>query len=127
MKLLYILNQAQTEALGLKQGEEPMYCVPVDLGYDSRKMQAREAYTDKVWLVVTQERFLVLGEDGLAADFSLDDCEKIRCEHQVHSGIVTVTKKDGEMICAARFSMRHIVRVAYVVRGAQTILTARRS
>lgn len=127
MKLLYILNQAQTEALGLKQGEEPMYCVPVDLGFDSRKMQAREAYTDKVWLVVTQERFLVLGEDGLAADFSLDDCEKIRCEHQVHSGIVTVTKKDGEMICAARFSMRHIVRVAYVVRGAQTILTARRN
>ncbi len=127
MKLLYTLNRAQTDALGLAPGEEPMYCVPVDLGFDSRKMQAREAYTDRVWLVVTQERFLVLEEERLAASFLLDDCEKIRCEHQVHSGIVTVTKKDGQMICAARFSMRHIVRVAYVARGAQTILTARRT
>ena len=127
MKLLYTLNRAQTDALGLAPGEEPMYCVPVDLGFDSRKMQAREAYTDRVWLVVTQERFLVLEEERLAASFLLDDCEKIRCEHQVHSGIVTVTKKDGQMICVARFSMRHIVRVAYVARGAQTILTARRT
>lgn len=127
MKLLYTLNQAQTDALELAPGEEPMYCVPVDLGFDSRKMQAREAYADRVWLVVTQERFLVLEEEQLAAAFLLDDCEKIRCEHQVHSGILTVTKKDGQMICAARFSMRHIVRVAYVARGAQTILTARRT
>lgn len=127
MKLLYTLNQAQTDALGLAPGEEPQYCIPVDLGFDSRKMRAVTAYTDQVWLVVTQERFLVLEGDSLAGDFSLDDCEKIRCEHQVHSGILTVTKKDGEMICAARFSMRHIVRVAYVARGAQTILTARRN
>ncbi len=47
-----------------------------------------------------------------------------KCEHQVHSGILTVTKKDGEIVCAARFSMRHIVRVAYVARGAQAIISA---
>ena len=87
MKLLYTLTQAQTDALGLAPGEEPQYCVPVDLGFDSRKMRAVTAYTDQVWLVVTQERFLVLEGDSLAGDFSLDDCEKIRCEHQVHSGL----------------------------------------
>lgn len=125
MKLLYTLNQTQTEALELAPGEEPMYCVPVDLGFDSRKMQARETYAGDIWLAVTQERLLVLEGDRLSASFRLDECEKIKCEHQVHSGILTVTKKDGEMICAARFSMRHIVRVAYVARGAQTILMAR--
>ena len=35
-----------------------------------------------------------------------------------------MTKKDGEIVCAARFSMRHIVRVAYVARGAQAIISA---
>lgn len=126
MKLLYTLKQQQSDALGLSPGEEVMYCVPVDLGFDSRKMQARESYTGEIWLVVTSSRFLVLEGEALAASFSLDECEKVKCEHQVHSGILTITKKGGEVICAARFSMRHIVRVAYVARGAQTILEARR-
>ena len=127
MKLLYTLNKGQTDALKLVPGEDIMYCVPVDLEFDSRKMQARQSYTEKIYLVVTGERFLVLEGENVAASFILDECEKIKCEHQVHSGILTVTRKDGEMACAARFSMRHIVRVAYVARGAQTILTARRN
>nr|WP_300657827.1 ABC transporter ATP-binding protein [uncultured Acetatifactor sp.] len=124
MKLLYTLSGQQLEAIKLAPGEEPMYCVPVDLEFDSRKMQAGEAYTKSVWLVVTEKRFLVLEEDRVAASFLLEECAKIKCEHQVHSGIVTVEKKDGQVICAARFSMRHIVRVAYVARGAQTIIAA---
>ena len=127
MKLLYTLNKEQTDALKLAPGEDIMYCVPVDLDFDSRKMQAGQSYTEKVYLVVTGERFLVLEGESVAAAFPLDDCEKVKCEHQVHSGILTVTKKDGQAICAARFSMRHIVRAAYVARGAQTILTARRN
>ena len=127
MRLLYSLNQNQRTALGLEAGEEIMYCVPVDLPVDNRKMQAWKAYAGDIWLAVTQERLLVLEGEKLSAAFWLDDCEKIKCEHQVHSGILTVTKKDGQMICAARFSMRHIVRVAYVARGAQTILMARRT
>ena len=126
MNLLYTLSRSQTEVLGLAPGEEIQYCVPVDLGFDCRKMQVRESYTETVWLVVTQERLLVLEDEKISASFLLDDCEKIKCEHQVHSGIVTVIKKDGQTVCAARFSMRHIVRVAYAVRGAQAILVARR-
>ena len=95
MKLLYKLNQEQTNALALGEGEEICYCVPADLSFDSRKMQAREAYTGKIWLVVTQERLAVLEENGLAASYPLAECEKIKCEHQVHNGILTVTKKDG--------------------------------
>lgn len=124
MKLLYTLNQSQTEALELGEGESVCYCVPADLKFDSRKMQAREAYTGTIWLVVTDVRLMVLEEDRLVSSFRLEECEKIRCEHQVHSGILTVTKKDGQIICAARFSMRHIVRVAYLARGAQSFITA---
>ena len=109
------------DALSLGEGEALCYCVPADLGFDNRKMQAREAYGGQTWLAVTDRRFVVLKEEGAVASFFLEDCEKIKCEHQVHSGIVTVTKKDGQMICAARFSMRHIVRVAYAVRGAQAL------
>ncbi len=155
MKLLYTLNEAQMQALSLNRGEELRYCVPVDLQYDNNAKQAKEAYADTVWLVVTTARFLVLDEKAITASFLLAECEKIKCEHQVNSGIVTVTKKllhqglqnsstqsipsgngspesmDGntaedmhETICAARFSMKHIVRVAYVTRGAQSIITA---
>lgn len=124
MKLLYTLNKTQTDALALETGERLRYCVPVDLEFDSRKMQAREAYASDVWLAVTEKRFVVLDAEKVVSTFWLADCEKIKCEHQVHSGILAVTKKDGQTVCAARFSMRHIVRVAYVARGAQAILSA---
>lgn len=124
MKLLYELNGSQMDALALAPDETLHYCVPVDLKFDSRKMQAREAYAENVWLAVTRKRFLVLDEGSVVSSFMLEDCEKVRCEHQVHSGILTVEKKNGEVICAARFSMRHIIRVSYVARGAQAIISA---
>ncbi len=123
MKLLYHLSAAQLETLALRDGEELRYCVPVDLEFDNRAKLARDAYAGQVWLGVTGERFLVL-EGEQVTEFLLKDCERIKCEHQVNSGIVTVTKKDGQIICAARFSMRHIIRVSYVVRGAQAVITA---
>ena len=93
MKLLYTLNEAQMQALSLDREEELRYCVPVDLQYDNNAKQAKEAYADTVWLVVTTTRFLVLDEKSITASFLLAECEKIKCEHQVNSGIVTVTKK----------------------------------
>lgn len=126
MKLLYTLNEPQSKALNLGDGEEICYCVPVDLQFDNHTKLAGGAYAKKVWLVVTTSRFLVLEEEKVSASFLLADCEKIKCEHQVNSGIVTVIMKEKEdlPICAARFSMRHIVRVSYVVRGAQAIITS---
>ena len=124
MKLLYTLTPTQIEALKLEQGEKLWYCVPVDLWFDNKSKQAKEAYTSQIWLAVTEKRFLVLDDTQVTAAFVLKECEKIRCEHQVHSGIVTVFMKDGREICAARFSMRHIVRVSYVTRGAQALITA---
>lgn len=126
MKLLYKLSDPQQKALALGDGEEIYYCVPVDLQYDNLGKQAGEAYAEKVYLVVTTARFLVLEQERVAASFWLSDCEKIKCEHQVNSGIVTVAMagKGDSPICAARFSMRHIIRVSYVVRGTQAIITS---
>lgn len=124
MKLLYTLEEPQIKALSLRDGESVWYCVPVDLRFDNSAKSAENSYTDYTWLVVTEERMAVLEGDKKTAEYSFSDCEKIKCEHQVNSGIVTVFFKDGRKECAARFSMRHIVRVAYVVRGAQTIINA---
>lgn len=124
MKLLYTLEEPQQKALALEDGEDVWYCVPVDLRFDNGKKSAGNAYTDATWLVVTQRRLLVLEGDRKAAEYRLEDCEKIRCEHQVYSGIVTVFGKDGSKSCAVRFSMRHIIRAAYVARGAQNIINA---
>lgn len=124
MKLLYTLEEPQVKALALKDGETVWYCVPTDLQFDNVEKSAETSYTKDTFLVVTEERLVVLKGNRRAAEFALADCEKIKCEHQVYSGIVTVFLKDGTTVCAARFSMRHIVRVAYAVRGAQTIISA---
>ena len=124
MKLLYTLEEPQRKALSLKEGESIWYCVPTDLGFDNSKKSAKGSYAASAWLVVTEERLAVLEGDRLTAQYRLAECEKIKCEPQVNSGIVTVFLKDGRKECAARFTMRHIVRVAYVVRGAQAILDA---
>ncbi len=124
MNLRYSLTQAQEAALALAPDEAVWYCVPVDLSYDNARRQAGEAYADNRWLVVTPLRFVVLESDRISAAFPLADCAKIKCETQVSSGIVTVTGKDGSVTCAARFSMRHITRVSYLVRGAQTMIQA---
>lgn len=124
MKLLYTLSESLQKALELRDGESLWYCVPVDLKFDNGKKQAEEAYADAAWIAVTEERLIVLSGGVKALEYELADCGKIKCEHQVYSGILTVFGKDGSTSCAARFSMRHIVRVAYVARGAQTIINA---
>ena len=124
MKLLYTLNQPQSDALALRSGESLLYCVPVDLQYDHAARLAGQNYVADAFLAVTQSRLAVLAGNRVEAEFALCDCEKIKCEHQVNCGIVTVTKKGGEQICAVRFSMRHITRVSYAVRGAQEIINA---
>ena len=125
MKLLYDLKEPALQALSLREGESVWYCVPVDLGFHNDKKSAGDSYTTTTYLVVTEERFVVLQEDAVTAEYALESCEKIKCEHQVGSGIVTVFGKEGSKICVARFSMRHIIRVAYVTRGAQAIIDAK--
>ncbi len=124
MKLLYTLKESQQQALSLRDGETIWYCVPVDLDFDNGARSARISYADQTWIVVTEDRLMTLKGEEKTSEYLLKDCEKIKCEHQVGCGIVTVFPKEGGPECIARFSMRHIIRVAYAVRGAQTLVQA---
>ncbi|MCQ2539966.1 MAG: ABC transporter ATP-binding protein/permease [Acetatifactor sp.] len=124
MKLLYQLSEAELQALALRENERVLYCVPVDLNFDNEKKNALIEYSDKTRLAVTTQRLAVVQNDTLTASFELKDCDKVKCEHQVYSGIVTVFGKDSSTTCVGRFSMKHITRVAYVTRGAQEVINA---
>ena len=124
MNLHYALDKPLLEALALDHGEELWYCIPVDLDFDNKSKKACTAYTSGTWLAVTPLRLVILSDTKVSATFYLKDCKKIKCEHQVNSGILTITDWQDNQICAARFSMRHIIRVAYVARGAQAMIDA---
>lgn len=126
MKLQYTLEEPLREALGLREGETVWYSIPVDLAFDNEKKSAAQHFASATWIVVTDARLIVLENGGRSAEYALADCEKIKCEHQVYSGILTVFQRDGSVSCAARFSMKHITRAAYVARGAQRILEAQK-
>lgn len=136
MKLNY-LSEEQKETcarlLHLEPDEEISYCVPVDLALG--KEEGRPAITPlrrwvtgekKIFLIVTRKHlFLVDGEEDydrgswLMRKERLADYEEIKCESQVHCGILVGKKKDsGEAVLIARFSMKEIVRVSYVAQGA---------
>lgn len=131
MKLLFTLTGEQLEALSLQPGEKLLYCVPVDLGYEITEKhdlaagpagKAAERYEQDTYLAVTNRQLLVLEHSRVVSRTLLQDCKKIRCEHQVGCGIVTVTDKEENDKCVARVSMRQIVRTSYAVRGAQEIV-----
>ena len=140
MKLLFSLTGSQLEALALSAGERLIYCVPADLAYEVRRageMQTRgglaaaesgseggvrERYEKDVFLAATNKRLVVLKGDQVTYQTKLKDCEKIKCEHQVGCGIITVTDRNENDTCVARVSMRQIVRASYAVRGAQAIV-----
>ena len=124
MNLNYTLEQPLLDTLSLSKEEEIWYSVPVDLSFDQSHKLAQESYTAATWLVVTPLRLVVLQDGQITRSFALKDCRKIKCEHQVNSGILIITDTNDRQICTARFSMRHIIRVSYVARGAQSMIDA---
>ena len=120
MKLLYTLTEGQQKALALKDGEKVVYCVPADLAYEEGR--AGSSYETEIFFAATNKRVFVLSGEKVSYQAELRECERVRCEHQVGCGIITVTDKDGKDTCIARVSMRQIVRASYAVRGAQAIL-----
>lgn len=118
MKLLYELSEEQRGLLRMEQDEELWYCVPIDLLYRHSTRAEKGSFTGKdQYLAVTTKRLMVLHATELLYERKLSECEEIKCETLVGCGMV-VAKVRGEKEVVARFSMRHIERVAYVARGA---------
>ena len=90
--------------------EEVRYCVPYDLTADGRFL--RDGY-----LVVTRERLFVLEEGRIQQDVPLREGTEIVCSPQVDSGLL-LSRQDEEERFLCRFTMRHMVRISYVAKGA---------
>lgn len=122
MKLLYDLRQEQLDVLKPETGEDIWYCVPLDLTYDYKEQKSGEHFAKKEqYLVVTETRILVFDGVQILYEEQLKNCSEIKCETMIGCGIVRATV-NGEQQCVARFSMRHIERVAYVARGANLLV-----
>ena len=121
MKLYYELKEEQKRLVQSDPSEELWYCVPLDLLYDRKNKVAEERFAGKEqYIAVTTKRILVLNGNEITYERNLADCEQVKCETLVGCGIVTA-KVNGEAELVARFSMRHIERVAYVARGADLL------
>ena len=122
MKLLYDLGQEQLDILKPEQEKDIWYCVPLDLTYDYKEKKSGDHFAKKQqYLVVTETRILVLDGTKILYEEKLKNCSEVKCETMIGCGIVRATVK-GEQQCVARFSMRHIERVAYVARGASLLI-----
>ncbi|MBO5177477.1 MAG: ABC transporter ATP-binding protein [Lachnospiraceae bacterium] len=121
MKLYYELKEEQKRLVQSDPSEELWYCVPLDLLYDRKNKVAEEKFAGKEqFIAVTTKRILVLNGNEISYERNLADCEEVKCETMVGCGIVTA-KVNGAAELVARFSMRHIERVAYVARGADLL------
>ena len=121
MKLYYELKEEQKRLVQSDPSEELWYCVPLDLLYDRKNKVAEEKFAGKEqFIAVTTKRILVLNGNEISYERNLADCEEVKCETMVGCGIVTA-KVGGAQELVARFSMRHIERVAYVARGADLL------
>lgn len=114
MNLHFKLPAPLRQAAALADGEEIAYCVPYDLDGESHMGQAG-------FLAVTRSRLLLFDRQGLSESLPLSSCEDIKCESLVDNGILTV-KTGGIWRILCRFSMRHVSRFAYVVRGVKVFL-----
>ena len=118
MKLKYTLPEECKRACILEKGETIRYCAPYDLPDTSGMTQE---LLKNAYLVVTEQRMLVLHGETLLRQFALKDCEKIRCETLVGNGVMIATMH-GEDFQVVRFSMRHVSRLSYIAKGAELLM-----
>ncbi len=111
MNLHYTLPEHEQSVVKPRLLSEKIeYCVPYDL-------TAEGNFCTDGWIVVTRTRLLCLQNGQIAADTALDTCDEILCISNIDSGNLAA-KSGGEDTLLCRFSMRHMVRISYVARGA---------
>ena len=111
MNLHYTLPDREMALLKPQlMGEKPRYCVPYDLTPEG-------VFCSEGWIVVTDTALYILGEGRILKKVPLQPGTKISCLAQVDSGLLSAGREEKEeLLC--RFSMRHMIRISYVARGA---------
>jgi ATP-binding cassette subfamily B protein len=112
MNLKFKLPKRQSELLALREGETVRYCSPYDVNMSG-------SWTKQGYIVVTDRRLVVLSDQAVTEDIPLSEIDFLKCEPLVNNGIL-VGRKAGETEdrILARFSMKHVSRVAFVAKGA---------
>ncbi len=112
MNLLFDLPAAQRGAFTPADGEEIKYCSPCDIDREGKLTHDR-------YLVVTNKRLLVIAGTQTETDLALSDITYLKCDPLVNNGllIAKTVQNDTEQILA-RFTMKHVSRVAFIAKGA---------
>ena len=114
MKLLFPLSEELHAALCLSEGETIRYAVPYDIDL------GKEEWCRDGYIVVTDQRLVVAQGSVIQYETLLRECTKIKCLPEIGCGLLAVTK-DGMESVICRFSMKHLNRVSFVIKGADLI------
>lgn len=118
MELKWRMSEEQERLLHCAPNEELVYGAPYDLTF--RENKAETEYAVNGYIAVTNRRIVTMEHNRIKQELAISDCEQVRCEPMIGSGILTVTCH-GEKFCIARFSMKHLVRFSYIARGAELL------
>ena len=110
-------KQTSEIMLALKKVDDqnPKYLVPYDI--DSCGNFCSDGF-----VAVTKKALYVIKGDAVERTFLLKDCDDIRCEGMVDCGLLVISM-GGTDFSAAKFSMKHLTRYAYIARGAKLLKT----
>lgn len=112
MNLNYTINEKQEKAFE-PLGEEVIYCIPFDISSDGKLVE-------DCYVAATEKSIIVFGRDGIDKRIPISDCDDIKCEPMVHSGILRVNIKETEnLVC--RFTMAYITQFSYFAEGVKRI------
>ena len=115
MNLKFNLPKRQSELLALGEGETIRYCSPYDIDTNGHWM-------NNGYIVVTDRRLVVLTDQAVSEQIPIKDIAFLKCESLVNNGILVARNEgDTEDRIIARFSMKHVSRVAFVAKGALLI------
>lgn len=111
MELNIRLPESVRAKVKLRENEDMHYCSPYDISASGCKQEL-------CYLAVTNLRLLRIDCGGIADEIEIKDIETVKCEPQVGQGILVVKRRDSD--CEelfARFTMKHVTRIAYMARG----------
>ncbi len=115
MKLLFDLPAKALELLALEAKEDIWYCVPYDIASDG-------SFQKDGYIVVTPKRLVIIDQNQIFYQKALCDIDKMKCEPQVNCGILLVKEKNKDFeSCLVRFSMHHLSRVSFAIKGAEVL------
>ena len=113
MRLNFKQTDGSKKALAAVNAGDVKYFVPYDI--DSLGNFCSDGF-----VALTEKALYVIKGDRVERTFELEKCGDIRCEGMVDCGLLVINF-DGEDFAAAKFSMKHVARYAYVTRAARLL------